>query len=308
MANPPPPGIGEDVAGPPDQDPASGPGDRLPDLGGRVALVTGSSRGLGRATALGLAAAGAEVVVTYRRDAEAAAEVAASIRDGGGRAWVQELDMGDEASVGACFDRITDEIGRLDVCVLNAAATSFRPLLTAEPRHLRRTYDISVVGFLLAVQRCVPLMSGRGGTIIGVSGADTRTYIPDHGVLAGAKAAMEAMIRYLAVELGPTGITVLGVNPGTVMGDSIRLMLGDLFPYAVEAEERTHPLRRTAGPADIAEPIVMLCGPSARWAHGSIVDLDAGSVFAMCGRWMHESTAYLLERDRHAGPGPGDGV
>ena len=95
-----------------------------------------------------------------------------------------------------------------------------------------------------------------GGTIIGVSGADTRTYIPAHGVLAGAKAAMESMIQYLACEIGQRGITILGVNPGTIMGDSIRLMVGEeLFEQAWDFDARTHPLRTAATPADIAEPI-----------------------------------------------------
>lgn len=268
------------------------------DLTGKVAVVTGSSRGLGRATALALGAAGADVVVTYRTQAEQAGDVAAEIRDGGRRAWVTHLDLEDDTSIEALFAFVAEEAGGLDLCVLNAAATAFRPLLSAEPRHLRRTYEISCVGFLRCVQLAVPLMQARGaGTIIAVSGADTRTLIPAHGVLAGAKAAMEAMVRYLAAELGPLGVTILGVNPGTILGSSIELMLGDLYAYAVEAEERTHPLRTGAGPADIAAPIVLLCSPSARWAHGSIVDLDGGSVFAMCGRWMHETTEHLLLRD-----------
>lgn len=270
------------------------------DLSGKVAVVTGSSRGLGRAVATRLAASGADVVVTYRRNDELAEEVAGGIRELGRREWVRHLDLEDEATLEALFAFVTDEIGRLDVLVLNAAATSFRPLLSSEPRHLRRTYEISCVGFLRSVQLALPLLEASKGTIIGVSGADTRTVIPDHGVLAGAKAAMEAMIRYLAVELGPKGVTILGVNPGTILGDSIRAMLGDLYRYAEEAELRSHPVRKAAEPDDIAEPIVLLCTPAARWAHGSIVDLDAGSIFAMCGRWMKETTAYLLERDRHA--------
>lgn len=281
------------------------PDTAAPDLSGKLALVTGSSRGLGRATALALADAGADVVVTYRKNETEAHAVAAAIEASGRRAHVHALDLEEPESIAALFDAIEREAGGLDLCVLNAAATSFRPLMNAEPRHLERTYAISCVGFLLAVQRCVPLMQARGGgTIIGVSGADTRTYIPNHGILAGAKAAMEAMIRYLAVEIGRKGITVLGVNPGTILGESIEKMLGPMMKYAVESEERSHPLRTAAGPEDIAAPIVMLCGPSARWAHGTIVDLDAGSIFAMCGRWMKESGEYLVLRDQTAAQKP----
>jgi NAD(P)-dependent dehydrogenase (short-subunit alcohol dehydrogenase family) len=264
---------------------------RSDPLRGKVALVTGSSRGLGRALALELAAAGADVVVTYRRNLVAAEKVVAAIRDGGRRAWCHQLDMGEVASIERLFAAIGSDAGALDVCVLNAAATSFRPLLSAEPRHLEKTYAISCIGFLRAVQLAVPMLAARGGgTIVGVSGADTRTWIPGHGILAGAKAAMEAMIRYLACEIGDTGITLLGVNPGTIMGDSLRLMLGEeLFAHGVAVEERTHPLHHAAQPGDIAAPIVLLCTPAARFLHGTVVDLDGGSIFAMCGRWMSEA-------------------
>ncbi|MGI9612612.1 MAG: SDR family oxidoreductase [Acidimicrobiales bacterium] len=265
------------------------------DLTDTTALVTGSSRGLGRATALALARNGADVVVTYRsKDAEAQ-EVADEIRGLGRKAWVHQLDMEDVDSIDALFALVAADVGHLDLLVLNAAATSFKPLLEAEPRHLERTYAISVVGFLRAVQKAVPLLEPRGGTIIGISGADTRTYIPAHGILAGAKAAMEAMIRYLACELGPLGITILGVNPGTIMGDSIRLMIGDdLYDAAERFDARSHPLRSAATPDDIAEPIVLLASPLSRWMHGTIIDADGGSIHAMTGRWMDEGTRATL--------------
>ncbi len=272
----------------------------MPDLSGTTALVTGASRGLGRATALGLARAGADVVVTYRKQAEAAEAVADAVRAEGRRAFVHALDMGSVESIDALFDAVTAEPGGLDLLVLNAAATSFRPLLEAEPRHLERTYAISTFGFLRAVQRAVPLMEARGGgTILGVSGADTRTYIPAHGILAGAKAAMEAMIRYLACEIGHRGVTVLGVNPGTIMSDSMRTMLGEeIYETAFKYESRSHPLRAAAGPEEVAAAIVLLCSPGARWMNGSVVDIDGGGVFAFCGRWMNEGTRALVDRGR----------
>lgn len=279
------------------------------DLSGKVGLVTGSSRGLGRATARALASAGADVVVTYRTNADEAAAVAAEIAGVGRAASVHQLDMESPDSIEALFAAIESEHGGLDIAVLNAAATAFRPLMEAEPRHVRRTFAISVEGFLRAVQLAVPLMEARGGgTIIGVSGADTRTYIPAHGVLAGAKAAMETMIQYLACEIGERGITILGVNPGTIMGDSIKLMLGEeLFDNAWDYDARTHPLRTAATPEDVAEPIVWLCSPLARFVHGSTVNADGGSIFAMCGRWMDEGTRAMvadgsLSSESAAGP------
>lgn len=268
----------------------------LPDLSGKTALVTGASRGLGRATALCLARAGADVVITYRNQSEAAAEVAEAVREQGRQAFVHELDMGNVESVDALFEALRTTPGRLDILVLNAAATAFKSLMDAKPHHLERTYAISTVGFLRAVQQAVPLMeTNGGGTILGISGADTRTMIPAHGILAGAKAAMETMIRYLACEIGPRGVTILGVNPGTILSDSMRLMIGDeLFAASQDYEARSHPLRMATRPGDAAPAIVLLCSPAARALHGTTVDTDAGSVFAMCGRWMDEGTRLLV--------------
>ncbi len=270
----------------------------LPDLSGKTALVTGASRGLGRATALDLAGAGADVIVTYRKQREAADEVAQEIRSMGRQTFVHELDMGDVESIDALFEAARQTPGRLDILVLNAAATAFKPLMEAKPHHLEKTYAISTIGFLRAVQNAVPMMEAvGGGTIIGVSGADTRTLIPAHGILAGAKAAMEAMIRYLACEVGQRGITVLGVNPGTIMSDSMRTMLGDaLFATATGYESRSHPLRTAARPEDAAPPIVLLCSPAARWLNGAIVDTDGAGVFAMCGRWMDEGSRAMIRK------------
>jgi enoyl-[acyl-carrier protein] reductase III len=213
---------------------------------------------------------------------------------------VSELDMGNIESIDALFEAVGENPGALDILVLNAAATAFKPLMDAQPHHLEKTFAISTFGFLRAVQKAVPLMEARGGgTIIGISGADTRTIIPAHGVLAGAKAAMETMIRYLACEIGDRGITILGVNPGTIMSDSMRTMLGDqLFESSVNYEERSHPLRTAASPEAAAAPIALLCSPAARWLHGSIVDTDGGSVFAMCGRWMDEGSRAHMKKGK----------
>ncbi|MEL7207121.1 MAG: SDR family oxidoreductase [Actinomycetota bacterium] len=271
---------------------------QLPDLTDRVALVTGSSRGLGAATARRLADAGADVIVTYRRKVDEAEAVADEVRDRGRRAWTHKVDMAKVDRIEALFEAIAEEPGGIDILVANAAATSFVPLMEASVRQVERTYAISSTGFLRAVQLAVPMMEARGGGhIVGISGADTRTYIPAHGILAGAKASMETMVRYLACEVGDRGITVTGLNPGTIMGESIQMMLGaELYAGAVEVEERSHPLRAAAGPDDIADPVVLLCSDAARWMNGTVADADGGSVFAMCGRWMSESAENAMHR------------
>lgn len=271
---------------------------QLPDLTDRIALVTGASRGLGAAVSRRLADAGADVVITYRRKVDEAEAVAAEVRERGRKAWTHKADMAKIDRIESLFEAVADDPGGLDILVLNAAATSFVPLMEASVRQVERTYAISSTGFLRAVQLAVPMMEARGGGhIVGISGADTRTYIPAHGILAGAKASMETMIRYLACELGERGITVAGVNPGTIMGESIEMMLGEeLYAGAVQVEERSHPLRAAAGPEDIADPVVLLCSDAARWLNGSVVDADGGSVFAMCGRWMAESAENAMHR------------
>ncbi len=256
-----------------------------PDLRDRVALVTGAARGLGAATARHLARRGADVVLTYRRNEELAHAVASDVRATGRRAWVHRVDLGDEGDVDALFDAVAAEPGRLDVLVLNAAATSFRPLAQAERRHLERTFAISVYGSLQCVQRAVALMPEEGGRIVAVSGADTRTWIPGHGLLAAAKAALEAMVRYLACELGAQGVTVVGVSPGWMDGDSIRQMLGPFYDAAMKTERATAPLREAPTPEQVAEVVAMLCGDAARYLTGSTVAADGAGVFAFCGRY-----------------------
>lgn len=264
------------------------PADLLPDvrLDGRVALVTGSSRGLGAATAARLAAMGASVVVTYRSRETEAAAVADAIRAGGGTAWVRPLDLADPESVDALFDSLVavDGPGRLDVLVANAAATSLRPLLDQKPHNVRRTFAITVDGFLQAVQRAVPLMDAAGGgRIVAVSGIDTVSWAPAHGLLAAAKAAMETLVTYLNVELGPRGITAVGVNPDAFLGESVRLMLGEQYDLLVEQNARVHPLRETATAETIAGVVALLCTPAARWLSGHTVMADGAASFAQRG-------------------------
>lgn len=258
---------------------------------GRTALVTGSSRGLGAATAKELARQGADLVITYRQREDVAREVAGEIEALGRKVWVQQCDVGDLDDIDALFDVITDPErgpGRLDLLVANAAATAFRSLLDTEPRHLDKTFAISVGGFLRLVQRGVPLLEQSDlGRVVAVSGVDTVTWIPSHGVLAAAKAAMETMVAYLGVELGERGVTVVGVNPGWIDGDSLKLMLGPFYDHLAGLEAGTHPLRQTMSPDDVAQAVAMLCGDAAKLMNGSIVRADGAGVFSFCGRYIN---------------------
>src|SRR5256712_8691015 len=200
----------------------------------RLALVAGGSRGIGRAIVERLAQDGADVAFIYRRDAKAAAEVQAAVRARGRSCTAFRADLGAPAEVAAALDRLGD--APVDFFVANAAATAFRPLLEVKPHHVEKTYAITIGAFLQIVQRIAPRMPPTG-RIVTISGMDTHRYVAGHGVLASAKAALEALTRYLPVELGPRGITVNCVNPGYVETDSVAMYLADEAGWNAVFEE-----------------------------------------------------------------------
>ena len=254
-------------------------------LAGRRALITGGSRGLGAATARRLAAMGAQVIVTYRKRADEAAAVVADCEALTPGARAEPLDLLDETSVRELFDRIAQRDGALDLVVANAAATAFKPLMELKLHQIDKTFTITIRHFLLIAQLAFPLLQPRGGRIVAISGADTVTYIPGHGLLAAAKAGMETLIKYLACELGPQGVTAVGVLPGYIDTESIKLMTGPYHDKLAEGETTTHPLREAATPEDASEAVALVCLPEARWLNGQIVQNDGAGLFAMMGRF-----------------------
>ncbi len=272
-------------------------------LAGRTVLITGGSRGLGAATARRLAGMGAEVVVTYRQRAEEAEAVVEACRTLTAGARAEQLDLLEEDSVRALFERLQAAGTELDVVIANAAATAFKPLLELKLHQIDKTFAISVRHFLLLAQLAFPLLEPRGGRIIAVSGADTVGYIPGHGLLAAAKSSMETLVRYLACELGPLGVTAVGVLPGYIDTESIRLMAGPYHEKLQAAEELTHPLRHAASPEDASEAVALLCLDEARWLNGQIVNNDGGGLFAYMGRFGH---AWAMVPDAAVGTAPPD--
>ncbi|MEX1177508.1 MAG: SDR family oxidoreductase [Nitriliruptor sp.] len=265
----------------------------------RTILVTGGSRGLGAATARRLAHGGARVIVTYRSRAEDAAAVVADCERSTPGARAEQLDLLDEASVRELFARITERDGHLDVVVANAAATAFKPLLELKMHQIDKTFAISIRHFLLIAQLAFPLLQPRGGRIVAISGADTVGYIPGHGLLAAAKAGMETLVRYLACELGPEGVTAVGVLPGYIDTDSIKLMTGPFHDKLLAGEEVTHPLRTAATPEDASEAVALVCMPEARWLNGQVIQNDGAGLFALMGRF---SQAWAMVPDEAVMP------
>lgn len=248
----------------------------MSQFAGKVALITGASRGIGRATALLLAERGADVVVHYRRGEVAAKEVVEQVVALGRRGFSVQADIEQAEEIRRMFQQAAERFGGLDIFVANAAATAFRQVLDLKQHHLARTYQLSVFSFVQAAQEAVKLMEGRRGKIVTVSSFPTLRYLPNYAALGSAKAALETLTRYLAVELAPRGITVNGVSPGLVQTDSSRVYAGqDYERFEREILEST-PKGRIGTPEDIARVIVFLCSDEAEWIVGQTIMVDGG--------------------------------
>jgi len=255
------------------------PGPARP-LDGRVAVVTGGSRGMGRAIALRLARAGAHCAITYRRSGELAREVVEAVEQEGVKGLAVPLELGEPSRVRPVIERIGETFGRVDILVASAAATAFRPMLEQREHNVRRTFAISVESFIAAVQAVAPLMRGRPGRIVAVSGIDSFQAMTGHGVLGGAKAAMESLVRAFAFELGPAGITVNGVNPGFVRTESSRVYvergLEGEYEAAVARLVPVTPVRRIGTVEDVADCVGWIVSDGAGFLTGQIIVLDGG--------------------------------
>ncbi len=245
-------------------------------LEGRKALVTGSSRGIGRATALAFAREGADVVVHYRRQQERAEAVAREVRSLGRQALVVQAELESPEEVGRLFDEVGETWGGLDIFMANAAASAFKPVMELKPHHLERTYRLLVDNFILSVQRAVPLMEGRDGRIITISGHGVHYTLPRYGNIASAKAAVESLTRYLAAELGSRAITVNAIAPGVIGTESEQFYMGDKLEAFDRACMEATPLGRVGTPEEVADVAVFLASKLARFVTGQVIVADGG--------------------------------
>ena len=242
-------------------------------LEGKVALVTGSARGIGAAIAERLAADGAAVVVNYSKSANEAEGVAGRIRRAGGKAAVLKADLGDRSQAKALVEGAVNELGRLDILVNNAAAISFAPVEQVDGEQIRKQFSVNVEGPIATLQAASRFLPNEEGRVINITSLVQLYPMPGNTVYAATKGAIDAMTRVWATEFGPRGITVNAVGPGITETDAVKEHLPDEMKKVLVA--RT-PLGRIGMPADIANAVSFLASPDARWITGQVLFASGG--------------------------------
>jgi enoyl-[acyl-carrier protein] reductase III len=245
----------------------------------KVVLVSGSGRGIGATIALHFASLGADVVVNYFRNRKPAEETAESIRQIGRKAMVVKANMGELKDIDRLFDAIEQEFHGLDYFIHNAASGYNRPVMQQRAKGWDWTMNINARSLLFAAQRASPLMErGGGGAIVTISSPGAGRVLPDYVVVGASKAAIEAITRYLAVELASKNIVVNAVAPGMVITDALQHfeMVRTDVHLAEKAIDIT-PAGRLVNPKDIAEVVAFLCSPAASMIRGQVITVDGGA-------------------------------
>lgn len=242
-------------------------------LEGRVALVTGSSRGIGAAIAERLASDGASVVVNYVKAQKEAEAVAERVRRHGVKAMVAKADMGDVGQATRLVEDTVKHFARLDIVVNNAVMIDKAPLGKIDPARVRACMAANVEGVIATVQAAIAYLPNEGGRVINISSLASTHALPEMTVYTATKGALDAMTRVWAKELGPRGITVNGVAPGPVDTDAMKENADDAARAFFGA--RT-PMGRIGMPDDIADVVAFLASPDARWVTGHVLAATGG--------------------------------
>lgn len=247
------------------------------DLSGRVALVTGASRGIGKACALRLAEAGADVIVNYLTSQKAAREVAEKIQAFGRRAAIVKADVSEEADVSAMMEFIRDRFGRLDILVSNAATGGFRSLMEVTSRQFEAAMNTNVRALLQLVQAAGPMLVRTEGTakVIALSSHGSHRALPHYGIVGSSKAALESLVRHLALELGPQGVNCNIVLAGLVPTSSTENLPGAADFFKATAE-RSLVRERTLKPEHVADVVAFLASGLSDQIQGQTVIVDGG--------------------------------
>src|SRR5580700_5558531 len=242
----------------------------------KVSLITGSSRGIGRTLALTLAREGATVVVNYQRNADLAAAVVREIESLGSRAIAVQANVENTDDIDMLFDRGAAEFGRLDHFVSNAAASSFKKIADLKAHNLDRSFDLNVRAFVLGAQRAIKLMQTGGRIAVLSSYGSIRVY-PTYANLGSNKAAIEAWVRYMAVEFAPRGINVNAVNGGLIDTESCAYFYENVPGMApIESVLSKVPKGRMGTTQEVADTIAFLLAPESEYVTGQTLCVDGG--------------------------------
>lgn len=251
----------------------------------KIALITGSGRGIGRAIALHFANHGADIVINFFRNRAPAEETAREVEKSGRRALLVKADVGDLNDLNRLFDEIEKEFGGLDILIHNAASGYNRPAMEQKPKGWEWTMNINARALLFSAQRAAVMMEKRGGgKIVSISSAGSTRVLPDYVVVGASKAALEALTRYLGVELISKGINVNAVSPGVVETEALNHFAsmgnqGNILKKFIEQV----PAGRLITSEEVAEVAAFLCTPAAAMIVGQTIVVDGGYTLPIPG-------------------------
>lgn len=255
------------------------PTPRSSRFAGKIALITGGGRGIGKAIALRLASEGADIAINFFRNRAPAQETAAEIQKMGRRAELFKADVGDEGDLKGMFEQIKKRLGGLDFLINNAASGYNRSVMEQRVKGWDWTMNINARAALFAAQHAAPLMQERGGgAIVNISSIGGQRVLPEYVVVGASKAALEAVTRYLAVELAPMNIVVNAVSAGVIRTDALlhfEQMAAALEQHLESARQRT-PAGKLVTAEDVAASVAFLCSPDAAMIRGHVLLIDGG--------------------------------
>ena len=244
-------------------------------LEGKVAIVTGASKGIGASIALHLAQEGAAVVVNYSSSKQGADRIAGEINGNGGKAIAVQANLAREPDVRRLFAETKKAFGRLDILVNNAGVYEFWPLEKVTPEHFHKHFDLNVLGLILASQEAAKQFGPNGGSIINVSSLAAKAAPPGASVYSATKAAVDAITRSLATELGPRKIRVNSINPGMVETEGVHAAGFAESDFRKQYEAQAS-LGRIGQPRDIAPAAVFLASDDSSWITGETFFITGG--------------------------------
>ena len=244
-------------------------------LKGKIAVVTGASKGIGAAIAENMAAEGAAIVVNYASSKAGADAVVERIAQKQGKAVAVQADVSQPADIQRLFAEAKKAFGKLDILVNNAGTYEFLPLESITAEHFHKQFNLNVLGLLLTTQEAVKHFGPEGGSIVNISSVVATLALPNASVYSGTKAAVVAITKSLAKELGPRKIRVNAINPGMIETEGLRAAGIAESDFRTQIEAQT-PLGRIGQPQDIAPAAVFLASPESAWITGEAFYISGG--------------------------------